>query len=775
MTPRFPRLQACAIAPLAALLLAGCASLPPGQPAAHGAADPLATARLQLSSLLDGLGALVGGTQAEFSRLVESGELDQAHALYAKNQPSLDASASAAPSITQLAQRLNERQAPALQACADQLAALDRPDLAPQDWAAATALLQQAQALLQAREADVLLRQPPFVSEPAKALQGQVRALQQTLASAAGAQLERHQVGSAASIDTFFSTYPLSMTEQQQRRLLQDRVPALLQALPTWETEHGARVLADYLQRQALDADSAAAVLSAWHQAYAREKGWPAAPLTRARRLESGQHLMAKLPQWPYPVVRVTVVPLIDPKLNPARQQAARQAVEQMAQRWAARVEPPSTLDDAARRLASWPAGESDLVALVELGRITGVQAQSGTHPQQARYLARHDNIPNPRHRQLQQELAQAEQEWRQAEQAEQQAQQQAKSIASQSRSGLGAMAVLGLISTSTFNSVAQKSNVEKLSRELGNTPTHVATPVYEPYERTVVQGQLMVAAPATVYLYDPAERTLGALDLDQARIEDIAHVERIHPNDPEAASLAQPPTPQRIDAIGLELLGQLPAQLPQASDLAARPQARGADLQAQASQARQRQRQWLEQQKQPLVRLANSAPPKAAPTHRNAAEVVTADGFSFSIQYESWDDHPVLIGDGGPCRAVGYDLVRTSVLGQAQYGGNSRALGILEVESKRDQNGWYRAQSFKPGDSFSSENCQFGGDEKQCIERWACLRTAHGQYFTAVDNWIRGNKNLIRKEYEKYLKKNKGPNSLSEDQKQRIEAFLGQ
>lgn len=133
---------------------------------------------------------------------------------------------------------------------------------------------------------------------------------------------------------------------------------------------------------------------------------------------------------------------------------------------------------------------------------------------------------------------------------------------------------------------------------------------------------------------------------------------------------------------------------------------------------------------------------------HKRPAEVVTADGFSFELQPQEGGFFE-LVGVGGPCRTVGYDLLKIDLFGAAYVVAKNE---VSVTVASMPGGGVQREQYIGRGKSYSSENC-FG--DQGCIERWACLETAHGQYLVAVENWVHANKSLIDYEFKQFLKKN--------------------
>ena len=602
-----PRLLAVACV----LALAGCANLPfpgaGGEPAATPSGQASESAGGGLASLFDGLSMLVGGKSAELRALVEGGELARAQGFYAQHRKELDASSGARPWIARLAQQLNERDAPRFAQWLEQLRE-PAAELPPQDWPRLRQLLLDAQAGLDARDRDALLSQSAYELPQARALHARMGEQRAGLQAALPLQFAR-LLGAAPPLtpEQFFERYPLPLLQEQRLGLLQAQAGAVADAMAGAGTARSGEWIAQYQAQEALQDERTVERLRAgWLRSWAREKQLDPARLSRESRREAERALAARVPQWQPAPLRVALLPVLGANLPPERQPVVQQALTQIATLWNARLLPGATLEQAAATLAGLPAGEDvDLLALVEVGRVSAIEGPAGSVAQPAQFLLRYDNQPNPEYHNVQRALAQAERDWREAERQEQQAIAQSKAIASQSRSGLGALAVIGMTSTAAFGTVERKSRVEKLAATLGQTPASVQQPVYGRYQRTLKQRRLLASAPAAVHLYDPWARQLRSFDVRAVATQEIREYEGVHPGDPQAKELGRSvDIPGSVHAMGLQVLALLPGQMPALDALEASARTAGAavDLRARSRQARERHGDWMEQQKQQLA-----------------------------------------------------------------------------------------------------------------------------------------------------------------------------
>ena len=567
-----------------------------------GTADVLTT---QLNSLFDGLSSILGGTSADFRKLVEGGQYSQAVDFYAKNKAELDSSKSARPWINKLAERLNERDTPEANDLASRLAANTQAMLPPTKWAETALLFSRTDALVLAHDNSPILSQPDYRSTSVKMLKAQAEQTKARLNAESSRQFSSYLSTTQGLPQDFFAQYPVKLAPDVQKTIAIEQAESLAKTMPDATLERNVQLL-DFFAQAGVDAKTSAALTRAWQSAYAKDKKWPAnQPLTLPQRLESARQLQTQVPQWKGATIQTTVITMLNDKLAPARRDAALESVNGAVKRWGASLSAPVPRDALIQQLESMQHPPADLIVLIDTGRIVAAEGPQEPSSIRARFLARQENCPNPDRPRLQAELASAEAEWRQAEQLEQQAQQQAKAIAAQSKSAFGAIGVLGLVGTSSFATAATKSRVQELTQQLASTPANVSSPVYESYERKGTKARLLIGAPTTVYFFDPNTKQLASVDLNAVTTKEYAQYENAHPADtrPSAVNSEKPEAIIETESIAL-----LRTSMDKIPDLLAAATGQGMTWSADPMKTtyenvQLRQREWVEKQKATLVK----------------------------------------------------------------------------------------------------------------------------------------------------------------------------
>lgn len=462
------------------------------------------------------VGSVFGGKASQLQKLVDAGNLPAAQQLFEQHQSAIQQSTAGQAASLKLAKALSTHYEPRFQQAIQSLQAQSA-----RDWTANRHPVKAAEQLLAIYQQLPVIRATAFTSPTQQALTQQLQQSQQALKTEVPKQFMAFIRQNPET--NFFEQYPVTLTDAERTALIQQQLPEINRHLSQIEAASGAAWL--NLYRPWLPTASRIELVNTWLERHGQQQGWTR-PYRSSQRLQALSRLQAQVPAKQQGWLNIAWI----------GQDAATQSA---LTRWQAPSGSSVVQLASLQReqlLSTLKSQGFAFAVIVQAGNLQGQSTELKREQRPAKYLLRHDMIPNPELPELRANLQQKMRDLRDGQIQHAQTQSQ---LAGNS-SALGALA-MGMANWGIGDLEKQVSDAQIA---LSTAPMMLSRPVYAEYPQHWIQWQHQVELPLQLLVIDVAgghfHRAIHRLRRQEQ--QSVPEPSSIHPQDVAPPALVANP-----------------------------------------------------------------------------------------------------------------------------------------------------------------------------------------------------------------------------------------